>query len=213
MTTSTLYAYKYGYLSSLSEKQAAVSFVDKYMIPHLSKALRPFSWLLVNHITKYGVSDGVYTYNSEPTFAVGNRATAIALETLKSMSDADKNTFAKTTLGGIIANKVVAQTSATLQSFTKYSSSLYSTYATDNVWTEEENLLAMSKAGFVTAHYYDIYLLLNSYPSKEEDIVSFAKLVIEMSDSEVSKKFAAYPIILNKYAAMKNIIEGLGYVF
>lgn len=213
MTSSTLYAYQYKYLTSISDKQAALSFVDKYMMPHLSAALRPFSWLLVNHITKYSVSDGMYYYNSEPSYAVGNRTTAIALEALQNMTENEKSDFAKSTFGGIIANKVVAQTDATLQSFIKYSSSLYSGYATDYVWTEEENLLAMYKAGFVTAHYYDIYLLLNSYPSKEEDIISFAKMVISMTDSEVNTQFADYPTILSKYTEMKKIITNLGYIF
>lgn len=213
MNSTPFYAYKYQYMTDISNKRSAVSFVEDDLLPHLSAKLRPFSWLLVNHVTKYGVSDNVYTYNSDPLFVVGNRATAVALETLQGMDDSQKSEFAKTILDGIIANKVVAQTTATLEPFTKYSSSLYGTYTTDYVWTEEENLLAMNKAGFVTAHYYDIYLMYNTYPSKEEDIASFAKLVVEKTQAEVQALYPDNTTILTKYLAMRAIVSNLGYVF
>lgn len=213
MTGSAQYAYKYKYISAMSDKHVAVSFVEDYLLPHLSVKLRPFCWLAVDHITKYGAQDEVYIYNSEPLFSVGNRATAIALETLSGLDEDTKQALAKNILGGIIANKVAAQTAATLKPFTSYSSSLYGTYTTDNVWTEEENLLAMNKVGFVTAHYYDIYLLLNTYPSQDEDVISFAKLVIDKTQAEVEALYPDNEKILTKYAAMKAIITNLGYVF
>jgi hypothetical protein len=213
MTAASQYAYKYSYLTTISEKQGAVTFVDEYLMPHLGTKLRPFSWLLVNHITMYSVSDGIYTYNSDPQYAVGNRATAIALETLSSATNEEKAALGQTILAGIVANRVTAQTATTLNSFTKYCSSLYGGYSTEYATTEDENLVIMEKGGFITGHYYDIWLLWGSYPTQAEDISSFAKLVLTKTESEVNEMYASYPTIIAKYKVMKSIIQGLGYVF
>lgn len=213
MSSSTQYAYQYDYITSIDDKRNAVSFVENYLLNHLSVKLKPFSWLLVNHITGYSVSEGVYTYQNEPLSVVGERATAVALEDISDMEEEDKIDLANSILTSLISNKITTQPASVLNSFTKYCSSLYGGYSPTSPSTEEENMTLMNEAGFVTAHYWDIYLIYGTYPSQAEDLSSFAKLVMTQSESEVNETYADYPIILEKYRVMKAIITNLGFVF
>ncbi|MGI6232766.1 MAG: hypothetical protein ACOYJF_07945 [Prevotella sp.] len=215
MTSTVSYANRYDYLSTIEEKQATADFIENYLLGHLSESLRPFCWLAVSHITNYSVSDGVYSYNSEPEFYAGDRGVALALGALTDMSETEKQQFAADILASTMANKVSAQTSDVLEPFTSISSSLYGTYVPDEdmAWTEEENLQNMYAAGFVTGHYYDIYLLYNTYPSQDEDVQSYVRLVLTSTEEEVESQFADYPTILRKYSIMRNIILNLGYQF
>lgn len=214
MTSITGTVNKYQYLQTMADKRNAISFIENYLLSHLSNKLRPFCWLLVNQIDRYDIFNGDLQYAEELQYAVGNRATSVALGKISTMTDEDKTAFSQTILLGIMANKISLQTSSTLAPFTKYSSSLYNGHTTDPVSTEEENILAMNKAGFVTQHYWaGEYLILIAYPDQAEDVSSFVKLVLSKSESEVNELYADYPIILQKYAAMKSIIKQMGYIF
>lgn len=214
MTSVTESVNKYQYIQAMTDKRNAISFLENYLLPHLSNKLRPFCWLLVNRIDRYTMEDGALKYIEESRYAVGNRATSVAVGQISTMTDVDKAAFSQTVLSGIMVNKISLQTSSTLASFTKYSSSLYNGHTTDAVSTEEENILAMNKAGFVTQHYWGgLYLILIAYPDQTEDVSSFVKLVLTKSDTEVNELYADYPIILQKYAVMKSIIQQMGYIF
>ena len=215
MTSSISYANKYSYLPTYTDKQLAAQFIEQYLLGHLSVQLRPYCWLAVGHITTYSVSSGVYTYSSEPSFYTGDQATALALEGLSDMTDEEKSSLAADILASTMASKVSAQTSDVLSEFTSISASLYGTYVDSShyAWDEEGNLLNMYSAGFVTGHYYDIWLLYNSYPSQDEDVRSFVRLVLTSTEAEVNETFSAYPTIINKYNIMKKIILNLGYIF
>jgi len=214
MTSITGSVNKYQYLQAMTDKRNAISFVENYLLTHLSNKLKPFSWLLVNKIDQYNVSDANFDYVGELQYAVGNRATSVAIGEISTMTDQEKAAFSQTVLSGIMVNKISLQTSSTLASFTKYSSSLYNGRTTDAVSTEEDNILAMNKAGFVTQHYWGgIILMFTAYPNQEEDVSSFVKLVLTKSDTEVNELYTDFPIVLQKYAAMKSIIEQMGYIF
>jgi hypothetical protein len=214
MAGTTSYFCRYDYIASIDDKRNAISFVENYLLAHLSDKLRPFSWLLVDHITGYSLSDGVYTYQNEPSSVVGNRATAVALEGVSDMEEEEKTELANTILTGLVSDKVAAQSASVLKSFTKYSSSLYETYSGLIPSSEEENMTLMNQSGFITGHYYyEIYLSYGTYPSQSEDVSSFAKLVLTQSEDEVNDTYADYPLVLEKYRVMKAIITELGFVF
>jgi len=215
MTSNTMPSkYIYQYLTTMNEKQGAVDFIEANLLPHLSVKLRPFSWLLINHIAKYITDDGVsYSYDSDKSYAVGDRCTALAMGGLSNLSDSARAAFTQSVLTGILQNKVSKQTSETLQSFVKYGSALYGTSSSESPATEDENMVLMKTSGFISPYYWGDYPYLGLYPSKDQDLASFVELVLTQTADEVESAYADYPIVIKKYNAMKKIIINLGYIY
>lgn len=206
-------AFKYDYLTDLSDMQRGVDFLKDYVLPHLGTKLRPFSWLLVNHMTRYTVTDNVYTYDAEPQFAVGTRATALAIEGLRDMDADGMKDYAATVLVDLMGSKVAALSTATLSPFTQYANGLYEKNVDSPHYDDEGNLEDMHQAGFLDGYYAWGFLMWGQYPKQSDDIAAFVKLVLTQSADEVSKTYADYPTIISKYNAMRSLLVSLGYAF
>lgn len=57
-TSTPTVQYSYTYLSTLTEKQAAVDFMKAHVLNHLNESLRPYSWFLVREISSVSTMDG-----------------------------------------------------------------------------------------------------------------------------------------------------------
>lgn len=66
--------YKYGYLQSIEDKRAAVTFLKEYVLPHLSTSLKPFSWFVPASIS-YMSGNTMVTL----TAVAGQRSVVIAV--------------------------------------------------------------------------------------------------------------------------------------
>ncbi|BCS86005.1 hypothetical protein prwr041_18980 [Prevotella herbatica] len=212
MSSQAYFAYKYTYIKDIEKKRAAANFIEKNILPHLSAQLRPYSWLLVNSITKYAINDNSYSYDSEQGSVVGNRATAIGIQDIFDMDESDTQQFAKDLSATIVADKVSSQEASILEPFTKFCDNLYETSSETTPWDDESNLKLMQESGFIGPHYLSGFILYSYYPNKVEDIKDFAKLVVEKDDQYVKDTYNN-EIILEKYMVMKKIILSLGYKF
>jgi len=212
MSSLSSFAYKYTYIKDIDKKKSAVAFIEKYILPHLSTKLRPYSWLLVNSITKYAIQDNKYTYDSEQESVLGNRATAIAIGTVFDMDEDDVKQFAKELSASILAKKVSIQADNITASFTKFSNSLYDTYATVMPNDDDSNMALMQEKGFICPNDSWGFTLYGQFPTKAEDEEAFAKLVVEKDEQEVRDMYNNETII-QKYLAMRQIILNLGYIF
>lgn len=217
MTSSTMpEKYVYNYIISFKDKKAAVAFVDSCIIPHLSTKLRPFSFLLVNNITGYvSEDDGIsYTNEGAQTYVVGDRCAAIATSALNKGSSSD---FAKSILAGILMKKINAQSSSTLEVFTDYSSSLYGNSSGSSPSSKAANLVFMEQSGFIVAYSFTLMgysvEVWGTYPTQSADLSSFVNLVTTKTEDEVKSQYGGYPIVMEKYYSMKNILLNLGYIF
>ena len=65
------------YLQTGQEKEKAVEFVSKYILPHLGQAVRPYSFLMVNTI--YGMDPDTYR-RGVLNYYVGMRTMAFSME-------------------------------------------------------------------------------------------------------------------------------------
>ena len=212
MSSLSSYAYKYTYIKDIDQKKSAVAFLEKYILPHLSTKLRPYSWLLVNSITKYAVQDNTYTYDSEQESVLGNRATAIAMGTVFDMDEDDVKQFAKELSASILAKKVSIQADNITTSFTKFSNSLYEKGATVMPDDDDSNMALMQENGFICPNDSWGFTFYGQFPTKAEDEEAFAKLVVEKDEQEVRDMYNNDTII-QKYLAMRQIILNLGYIF
>ena len=212
MSSQAYFAYKYTYIKDIEKQKAAANFIENNILPHLGAKLRPYSWLLVNSITKYAVSDNTYYYDSEQTSVVGNRATAIGIQDIFNMDESDIQLFAKDLSASIVADKVSSLEASIIAPFTKFSDSFYETTSQTTPSDDESNMELMQESGFICPHTISGFTLYGYYPSKVEDIIAFAKLVVE-NDEQYVKDTYNNEIILEKYMVMKNIILSLGYKF
>ena len=206
-------AFKYQYLTQISDMKDGISFLEDYILPHLGPKLRPFSWLLVGHITRYTVTDGVYTYDAEPQCAVGNRTTALALDVLNGADEEKKKSTAESILVDLLSNKVAQQPAKALNAFTQYSAAYYGHNVADPHFDDDGNMKDMNNAGFIDGAYSWGYLFWGQYPAQNDDIASYVNLALTQTEQEVSTQYADYPTIITKYQAMKQLLTDLGYVY
>ena len=206
-------AFKYQYLTQLSDMEKGVNFLYTYILPHLGSKLRPFSWLLVNHITRYTVSDNVYSYDAEPQCAVGNRATVLALDVLDGADDETMKTTASTILVDLLSTKMAQQPAKALNAFTQYSAAYYNHYVAEPHYDDDANMQDMYNAGFIDVYYSWGFRFYGHYPTQSDDIASFVKLALTKTEQEVSTQYTNYPTIITKYQAMRQLLTDLGYVY
>jgi len=216
MYSLTSYKYLYQYLTTMSDKKAAVDFLKKYIMPHLSSSLCPFSWLLVKHITEYKF-DGYtkYDYSSEPQFVIGERCMAVSMDGLSDMSEDEIKTLANSMLSGIVSNRISSQGSDILKPVTKSVDDYYEQYMGFWPSSDEANMTELNKKGFITPYWLivNVWAFRGYYPTKENDLADFTKLVFNSTEEEVKTKYADYPIVIQRYEAMRNVLLSLGYVF
>lgn len=214
MTAYSQYQYKYTYLTTLDQKQEGISFVKDYLLGHLSTKLRPFSWLLVGNISQYTVSDGNLYYNDDKTFVSGLRCTAVATQNMTDMDENERKNFALSILKDVLVQKLTKESTATLLPFTKHSASHYGATMDNYPDDEAMNMLQLNEGGFISPSYlWGVYVLLGQYPTTEEDIKAFTKLVLSESEESVNEQYSQYPLVISKFNAMKAIITNLGYIF
>ena len=206
-------AFKYQYLTLFSDMEQGVTFLKTYILPHLGPKLRPFSWLLVSHITRYTVSDNVYSYDAEPQCAVGNRATALALDVLDGADDKGMQTTAAGILVDLLSTKVAQQPAKALNTFTQYSAAYYNHDVAEPHYDDDANMQDMYNAGFIDGYYSWGFLFYGHYPTQSDDIASFVNLALTKTEQEVSTQYTNYPTIITKYQAMRQLLTDLGYVY
>ena len=208
--------YIYEYLKTIEEKKNATSFVEQYILPHLGKKLRPFSFLLVNGINHFTLEDGKlitpYDGTEYPSNVVGVRATAIAINALAGMDDSEKKDYSKVLIIDIMTNIISHQTTDTFNQFTSYGKNYYGVWMDGWIETEEEGIPLQNAKGFIAPHQETWGEMWSVYPSLDEDVKAFINLAMNSSLEEVELKYTDYPDIISKYKLMKKLINELGYI-
>lgn len=208
--------YIYEYLKTIEEKKNATSFVEQYILPHLGKKLRPFSFLLVNGINHFTLEDGKlitpYDGTEYPSNVVGVRATAIAINAIAEMDDSEKKDYSKVLIIDIMTNIISHQTTDTFNQFTSYGKNYYGIWMDGWIETEEEGMPLQNAKGFIAPHQGAWGEMWSVYPSLDEDVKAYINLAMNSSLEEVELKYTDYPDIISKYKLMKKLINELGYI-
>lgn len=200
--TSSTVTYRYTYLTDDSTKQAAVDYVNEYIMPHLNKRLRPFSVFLCQQI-----SVGTYNMTQSPYAVANQRCVLIAMNYLmiRQRTEAQKQTYADRVLN-IIVNQAAVNNSSSFTTFFSYSSQYYNvTYGSVGIsgTTDEVRRLGFISTGSISG----------SFPSANIDLQAYTTEATRYSQEELEAKYGEYPVIMNKFAALKSVLTELGYVF
>lgn len=206
-STSSAYTYTYDYLTTLIEKQMAVSFLKENIMLHLGEQLRPFSWLVIKKITE--TSLGVI---NTPTVVSGERCIALALGEIESLSESDRETLGKNMIMSILSG-IIATKDEQMEEFYEICDDLYDMrFATD--FDVDHDVEQLRTDGFIIrgTNPWTGRPMMGKYPSKTADLESYMSLVLNSTSEEVITLYGSYANIMLKYNALKKIIEDLGYI-
>ena len=194
-------------LNDYSLKSDAVSYLKEYILCHLTGKLLPYSWLLVDKITR--------DFNgniSSPYAATGQNCVVVACNMLPRLKPSQKTQFTSQVMNTIIA-KLVTDNAAAFDDFYAISSAYYDgTFKAPS--TTAENLKQLNAAGFICQGQNDIGAnAMGYYPSQELDVAAFARLVVANSEETLQSKYETWTLVLQKCNVMRKILTNLGYQF
>lgn len=201
-------SYSYEYLTTDAEKKAAAAFIKEELLSHLqAQSLRPFSWLAARKViyTAFG-SD------TEKASVKGERCIAVSLGDIAS-PDIDKKELGSQIMQSMLGSLITSKEEE-LKVFCDVCNSIYDTrFTTDRV--EENEWEEIRSKGFIKRAVNDWSgnVLWGWYPTKTQDVNAFVELALSSTEAEVKAQYAKYPVIIQKYNLMKQVIESVGYKF
>lgn len=201
--------YTFTYITEQSEKEQAVAFLKTYVLSHLPKSLRPFSWLLVKQIIKPNSYSGDTYYDA----LSGQRCIAIAVDNLT------EDTYKSGAIAALTTtlSKVLESKETELQAFYAICEDKYGgTFSTDDNpdYDDDINLEHCKEAGFIIPYYFwGTFSLCGYYPKKEDDMSSFTDLIMKNSMEEIQEMYGSYPLVMEKAQLLHDIFESIGYIF
>ena len=206
MSTESNEKFNFIVMTDFDQKCNAVQYIKDYLLVHLTGKLKPYSWLLVDKIQR-NYSGTI----SSPYAATGQRSIAIACNLLPRLTDAQKKQYTTQVMNTIIA-KLVTDNVPAFEDFLHVSMAYYDGEFTAPS-TNAENTALLNQVGFISRGANEFKQESNGlYPSQEQDIKAYARLVVANSAETLQSKYAEYPLVLEKIDLMRKTLKSLGYV-
>lgn len=214
ITGTDITEYRFEYCSTLAEKQVFASFVEDYILPHFKGgSLAPYSFFIAKSIQYLD-----YGKWKELEYLSSVRSTGLVLsDDMLDMTEEEKNAKAIDLCTSILSSKITYNDER-LEAFHAISGDLtgYELEEVIDGWyddehTREEALEEAHKVGFLSVSF-DSYWPW-AFPWKKGDYNDYFNLVMTTSEEEVQEMYGDYPLIIEKYMIMRNLIVSLGYKF
>lgn len=192
--------YTYTYLNEdMCEK--ATDYLKKFLLPHFSTKLRPFSWFLCRTISGKDTNGNIV----RPYTVTGERTIVLACGQLSSLNtDAKKRQMASRHLLTVIGN-LASNNASAFSDFTEICSKYYK--------TSLDNPTNVSANDYVRSYGFANSTQITTFPSQEDDISSFASMVITYTDEQIERVYAKYPLVIQRAKLFKADLISLGYSF
>lgn len=209
MTSYGVYSLHFDYMTSLSDKQKAATLVKEYVLPHLSGGMRPYSILLL---------DGLATLDSydelQPTPCYTNmRCMAIAAGEWVNMNAEEQEAYRREICKTLVSGKC-SSTDEAFDAFYAISDKYYGEYISDIFSGWDRNMEYVYECGFLD-YKKDSWgeIEYDYFYYESTDFTSFYNAVMDMTEEDFLALYSDYPLIMQKYYAMRNAIIELGYIF
>lgn len=194
--------YSYTYLTAYEQQKQMVDYLDEYVLWHFKGRLKPFLYFLCNEIKvtyRTGNTSTLYA-------AAGQRGVAVAGNYLlqRQRTDSQKQQYAQRVIGTMIG-QLANNFGEDFAPFYAISSAWYGL-----TWSQfgTEQTSALGSIGFIGPGSLSIYA-----PDAEEDLKQFAVACITYSDAEIASRYGRYPLVMQKFQLVKQILGSLGFVF
>lgn len=203
ISTTGTGAYQFVYLNNQHNCEIAASMVEKHILPHLGKGWLPYSLLLLDTIKSRD-----WRGNWSVTDCISSiRCMAIGVGDVIEKTDEEQSTFCRGMLSMLVVERVEELDESLFEEFdsfcTKYYGKDYEDFGLDWMSPTDEELYGLGM----------IYKPLFTFPDNAMDRKYFAQYAVELTEEEFQEKYGAYPIVMQKYEIIKEIISDLGYKF
>ena len=200
--TSLTSGLKFNYLQGQTIKETGIDFAENQILSHLGSQIRPYSILLAGQIYTYNRDQNTYKYYD---FYNGMRCLAISCDKIPTMSEDEIYTFRQSILLDIASNKIKNLESSVFTEFYSFCSEYYGEYYSDLGISRPtgDDLYAY---GFISSYY-------SSFPSRSNDVTAFTQALFNTKEQEFKEKYANFPVIIQKYNIIKNIVMDMGFKF
>jgi len=203
------YTYTYKYIRSIDQQKKVADLIKEKLAKRLGKAV-PYSFLIVDSITTWTNNNGVleivpeYSWSGavpHPTQVLGTRCYVVSTSGDTGFQDAN---YFTTIFSQIVLNKLRRLNPDKLSKFYSYGESYYQVDKTDLGLEHGVNdSIARSRGFWQDYNYY--YLAL-----KDTDLEYFSNAVCTYSESEVKEMMAAFPIVVERFELLRNVIKSMG---
>lgn len=205
--------YSFDYLTDYSTQETAAEIIKNYLLPHMGKALRPYSVLLVQQIKNY---DSYYEEYEYLDYVDSWRCLALSVGDPSSMTEEELTDLMKEVLYTILENKLEDDAyEPILEVFASYCADYYYEY-----WEDCELPSGMDPTNLTQEDYYELGFLSEpdsywaDFPNQRTDILDYFDYIYNEDESTFKNEFANYPIVIAKYDLLKQIIVNTyGYIF
>lgn len=205
--TSTLNDVQFTYIKNYEQKESSVKFVEKYILTHLGTSLRPYSIFLVDELNEedYGYWDPI-------DFYIGRRCLALATCDIPETDEDEISEYAL----NILYNFIESQISYRDAEFTEFLSFGSEYYGEDFIDHND-----VFKNGYEKPQHDDLYALgfiswngRNKYfPYENNDLSAYLRALFYDDEEEFKAQYADYPVIIQKYNILKEVVKQKGYIF
>ena len=204
---TSLSSYTFTYIPNFEQKLAMTEYLETYILPHFSDAMRPYSWLLTKTIIgKMGKDDSAQTIS--PYAVVNQRCVAVACNylTQRERTEAQKKNYASRVLNIMVSSMVKAHTDA----FGEFEAVSHDYYGRSysSLGLEDVNQEKLYQYGFLVAGSTVGYMT-----DLSTDISSYASNVVTYTDEQLEQRYGKYELVMLKHRLMKQTLERLGYIF
>lgn len=208
--------FDFSYLSSMADKRAAVDFVEKYVLPHFGGGgLVPYSFFLADKLMEYGYANSSAwqkTWNDRACISCF-RCMGLALGKVPSMTEDEKRAYASEICIAILQSKLT-YTDERLDDFYAPADDLFYEYLEDVIpdWSDDD------WDGDMSVAYEYGFLKIDGrwylwFPSMANDFAYYFDLVMTKSEDEVKATYGDYPLVMQRYYKLREVVEAIGYKF
>lgn len=203
----------YDFLETMEEKRKAAKLIEDEILPHIEGgALAPYSILLLNSLEKYSSEE----WEVVPAKTINcMRCLGIAVgEWMALENEEEREAYKKEVLVDLISAKFNSS-SEEADPFYEVSNEYYGEYLSEIVEDWDRNIEDVYALGFLsfTEDYWDDDPDYDYLPYDTGDFKAYFNAVMGRSEEDFVSQYGNYPVVMNKYYIIRNIIIGLGYKF
>lgn len=203
--------YDWEYVTDFEEQKKSAEFLDEYILPHLGGTMSPYSVFLVKDLKK---DNNAQDYYSGMRCFVLNVSGMLELEEDEEIAEYSNVLFHNIMLSKFNTMQYDDEGKKAFEEFGSFSKNYYGKYLnTFEQWKTkdptDEELWEIGVFRFVNAGWFGKFIL-----TEHADRLDYLeKIFYWKEDVSFEEYYAEYPIVLKKYAALKKVVEDLGYKF
>ncbi len=190
----------YTYITDYDKQKQMVEFMEEYVLYHFQGKVKPFSYFVCDKIFRE-----LTLGSSTPYVLSGQRTVVISGNylLLRDRTDKQKKSYAERILISMLGALAINFNEDFIE-FMDFSADYYA--------AKWENFSTDEKTGLCMMGFLALGEGLGT-PTPIEDLSQYASATLQNTEEEFAKKYAAYPLMIQKFRFVKETFESLGFVY